>query len=75
MTQTPVDLAAVFGAWGESFLPRYLATLREQLPVEEVWIFGSGAQGGAKPGSPHSELIVDGVPFGPGEAESCARLD
>ncbi len=54
----PVDPAAVFGARGQGFLPRCPTALREQLPAEEVWIFGSCARGGAKPASDLDLLVV-----------------
>jgi uncharacterized protein len=57
-TKAPVDLTRVFGPKGEGFLERCVAALREELPVEEVWIFGSCARGEANPDSDLDLLVV-----------------
>lgn len=53
-----MDLARIFGPKAEGFLSRALAALRETLPVEEVWLFGSCACGEAKPDSDLDLLVV-----------------
>ncbi|HEY9171097.1 MAG TPA: nucleotidyltransferase domain-containing protein [Verrucomicrobiae bacterium] len=57
-TSTGPDLAKVFGPRGEGFLPRCLAALRQALPVEEVWLFGSCVRGEARPDSDLDLLVV-----------------
>jgi len=53
-----VNLTRLFGLKAEDFSSRSLATLRQALPVEEVWILGSCARGEAKPGSNLDMLVV-----------------
>lgn len=57
-TSLPVDWARVFGPTAADFLARALAALRQSLPVEEVWLFGSCARGEAEPDSDLDLLVV-----------------
>lgn len=57
-TSLPVDLTRVFGPTAADFLARALAALRQSLPVEEVWLFGSCARGEAEPDSDLDLLVV-----------------
>ena len=57
-TTLPGDLTRLFGTKAEGFLSRALAALREALPIEEVWLFGSFARGKARPGSDVDLLVV-----------------
>lgn len=57
-TSLPVDLTRVFGSTAADFLARALAALRQSLPVEEVWLFGSCARGEAEPDSDLDLLVV-----------------
>ena len=53
-----LDLSSVFGEKGKDILQRCVAALRANLPVEEVWTFGSCARGDAKPDSDLDLLAV-----------------
>lgn len=57
-TKASVDVARIFGPRGEGFLPCCLEALKQSLPVEEVWLFGSCARGEAKPDSDLDLLVV-----------------
>ena len=52
------DLGRVFGPKAEGLLSRYLAALRQTVPVEEVWLFGSCARGDGGPDSDVDLLVV-----------------
>ena len=54
----PVDLARIFGPRGEGLLSCYVAALRQAVPVEEVWLFGSCARGEGGPDSDLDLLVV-----------------
>jgi len=55
----PVDLGQTFGSRGQGLLSRYVAALRQAVPVEEVWLFGSCARGeGGGPDSDVDLLVV-----------------
>jgi uncharacterized protein len=56
--QTAPDLNSVFGRRGNNFLQRAVTALVEQLPVEEIWMFGSCARGEAKAESDLDLLVV-----------------
>lgn len=51
-------MTRAFGSKAEGFLSRSVAALRQALPVEEVWLFGSCARGEAKPDSDLDLLVV-----------------
>jgi predicted nucleotidyltransferase len=53
-----VDMPAVTGQGAQGVLPRCVAALVEQLPVEEVWVFGSCARGEATDNSDLDLLVV-----------------
>jgi predicted nucleotidyltransferase len=53
-----VDLVRIFGPRAEGFLSRCLAALRQALPVEEVWVFGSCGRSEAKADSDLDLLVV-----------------
>lgn len=57
-TVLPLDLTRFFGAKAKSVLPRSLAALRQVVPLEELWVFGSCARGEAKPDSDLDLLVV-----------------
>lgn len=57
-TCLPTDLTRVLEPTAANFLARVLAALRQALPVEEVWLFGSCARGEAKPDSDLDLLVV-----------------
>jgi uncharacterized protein len=52
------DLNRFFGSRGNDFLQRAATVLAEQLPVEEIWLFGSCARGTAGPDSDLDLLVV-----------------
>ena len=52
------DLVRIFGNPGRELTNRMVAALRQAVPVEEVWIFGSCARGDAKPDSDLDLLVV-----------------
>jgi predicted nucleotidyltransferase len=56
--QTAPDLNSVFGPRGNDFLCRAVTALLEQLPVEEIWMFGSCARGMARSDSDLDLLVV-----------------
>jgi hypothetical protein len=53
-----VDLPVGIGQGAQDVLPRCVAALVEQLPVEEVWLFGSCARGEATDDSDVDLLVV-----------------
>jgi predicted nucleotidyltransferase len=53
-----LDLTPVFGERAREILNRYIKALKQSLPVEEVWLFGSGARGGLTPDSDLDLLVV-----------------
>lgn len=53
-----MDLTRVFGPTTANFLERVQTALRQALPVEEVWLFGSCARGEAEPDSDLDLLVV-----------------
>ena len=54
-----LDLARVFGERGRGSLAERLVTaLRQAVPVEEIWLFGSCARGDAQAGSDLDLLVV-----------------
>jgi predicted nucleotidyltransferase len=53
-----VDLPANAVQGGQEVLPRCVTALVEQLPVEEVWVFGSCARGEATDDSDVDLLVV-----------------
>ena len=57
-TSAVVDLTRFFGPSARGVLSRFLAALRRELPVEEVWLFGSCARGDAQPDSDLDLLVV-----------------
>jgi predicted nucleotidyltransferase len=52
------DLSPVFGTKRKDFLQRAVDVLVKQLPVEEIWLFGSCARGEARPDSDIDLLVV-----------------
>ena len=52
------DLTRLFGDRARGLTGRIVAALREALPVEEIWLFGSCARGDAKPDSDLDLLVV-----------------
>ncbi len=54
----PLDLARVFGERGRGLAERLVTALRQAVPVEEIWLFGSCARGDAQPGSDLDVLVV-----------------
>ncbi len=54
----PLDLARVFGERGRGLAERLVTALRQAVPVEEIWLFGSCARGDAQPGSDLDLLVV-----------------
>ncbi|MBI4659217.1 MAG: nucleotidyltransferase domain-containing protein [Verrucomicrobia bacterium] len=53
-----VDLTHLFGERNHELIDRIVAALRQTMPVEEIWIFGSCARGEADPGSDLDLLVV-----------------
>ncbi|MBI4325916.1 MAG: nucleotidyltransferase domain-containing protein [Chloroflexi bacterium] len=53
-----LDLARVFGERGRGLAQRLVTALRQAVPVEEIWLFGSCARGDAQPGSDLDVLVV-----------------
>ena len=56
--QTDADLTSALGDREAGALPRCVAALTEELPVEEVWVFGSRACGQATEQSDLDLLVV-----------------
>jgi len=56
--QTTADLPAAPGERADGVLPRCVAALVDELPVEEVWVFGSNARGEATTNSDLDLLVV-----------------
>jgi uncharacterized protein len=54
----PVNLGQTFGSRGNGLLSRYVAALRQAVPVEEVWLFGSCARSEAGRDSDVDLLVV-----------------
>lgn len=52
------DLARFFGEAARGLIDRIVAALRQAVPVEEIWLFGSCARGDAKPDSDLDLLVV-----------------
>ena len=52
------DLPRVFGEQGRGLIDRIVTALRQAMPVEEIWMFGSCARGDAEPGSDLDLLVV-----------------
>jgi len=57
-TTRSLDLSAAYGERGRDILARCVAALRQAVPVEEVWLFGSCARGKATPESDLDLLVV-----------------
>lgn len=57
-TTRSLDLSAVYGEQGRDILARCVAALRQAVPVEEVWLFGSCARGSATSESDLDLLVV-----------------
>jgi hypothetical protein len=53
-----VDLTAASGERADGVLPRCIAALVDELPVEEVWVFGSHARREATDNSDLDLLVV-----------------
>ena len=56
--ETPPDLSRIFGEKARGLTDRIVAALRQAVPVEEIWLFGSCARGDAKPDSDLDLLVV-----------------
>ena len=56
--KTALDLARLFGLRGRGLTERIVAALRQAVPVEEIWLFGSCARGDAQPDSDLDLLVV-----------------
>jgi predicted nucleotidyltransferase len=56
--ETIPDLSRIFGPRGRDFLADAVTSLRNRLPVSEVWLFGSCARGDAKKGSDLDLMVV-----------------
>lgn len=54
----PLDLTRVFGARAHGLTGRIVDALRQAVPVEEVWLFGSTARGTPGPDSDVDLLVV-----------------
>ena len=52
------DLARIFGRRAHDLVQRLVTALRQAVPVEEIWLFGSCARGDAKPDSDLDLLVV-----------------
>ena len=52
------DLTRIFGEKASGLLDRIVTALRQAVPVEEIWLFGSCARGEAKPDSDLDLLVV-----------------
>ena len=52
------DLTSLFGARAHGLAGRIVSALRQAVPVEEIWLFGSCARGEAKPDSDLDLLVV-----------------
>lgn len=52
------DLAKPFGSRGRDFLQRAVEALVRELPVAEIWLFGSSARGSARADSDLDLLVV-----------------
>ena len=52
------DLTRIFGDKGRDFLPKCITALVSNLPVEEIWLFGSWARGRPTPDSDLDLLVV-----------------
>jgi len=57
-TARSLDLSAACGERGRDILARCVAALRQAVPVEEVWLFGSCARGNAASESDLDLLVV-----------------
>jgi predicted nucleotidyltransferase len=53
-----LDLTGVFGGRARDLADRLISALRQAVPVEEVWLFGSCARGDAKSDSDLDVLVV-----------------
>ena len=56
--KTTPALTRSFGARALDLTDRIVSALRQAVPVEEIWLFGSCARGDAKPGSDLDLLVV-----------------
>jgi uncharacterized protein len=56
MPQT--DLTSIFGERARGLAERIVTALRQAVPVEEIWLFGSCARGVAKPDGDLDLLLV-----------------
>ena len=61
-----LNLTRVFGERGRGLMDRIVTALRQAVPVEEIWMFGSCVRGEAQPGSDLDMLVV--LPDGHGLA-------
>jgi predicted nucleotidyltransferase len=52
------DLVRIFGNPGRGLVDRIVSALRQTLPVEEIWLFGSCARGNAGRDSDLDLLVV-----------------
>lgn len=53
-----LDLTRVFGKRGHGLIDRIVTALRQSVPLEEIWMFGSCARGEPGPGSDLDLLVV-----------------
>lgn len=52
------DLTRLFGETARGLVGRIVTALRQSVPVEEIWLFGSCARGNAAPDSDLDLLVV-----------------